>query len=221
MGERPCRPRAASRQGSGDWGLGQNVLDPEPSHPSLYSCSHKKGRRSRDASLSSTSITLLAPRSDLGAAPCSPSPRGLCIQQTQTDSCTHAHAAHTRMLHTHTCCTRMLHTHACCTHTHAPGLLAKALEGRAAVLAMKSRPVLCCPAGSLRPLEVMKTAKVTVVPRGLIRGMPDQIIGNLRVGWPQRTFLISELQSPRPLLLELEGYLSSLQTDQPLGLYFR
>ena len=86
---------------------------------------------------------------------------------------------------------------------------------------MKSRPVLCCPAGSLRPLEVMKTAKVTVVPRGLIRGMPDQIIGNLRVGWPQRTFLISELQSPRPLLLELEGYLSSLKTDQPLGLYFR
>ena len=123
MGERPCRPRAASRQGSGDWGLGQNMLDPEPSHPSLYSCSHKKGRRS---SLSSTSITLLAPRSDLGAAPCSPSPRGLCIQQTQTDSCTHKHAAYTRMLHTHACCThkhaaytRMLHTHACCTHTHA------------------------------------------------------------------------------------------------------
>ena len=111
---------------------------------------------------------------------------------------------------------RQLHT-----HTHAPGLLAEALEGRAAVLAVKSRPVLCCPAGSLRPLEVMKTAKVTVVPRGLIRDMPDQIIGNLRVGWPQRTFLISEPQSPRPLLLELEGYLSSLQTDQPLGLYFR
>ena len=51
MGERPCRPRAASRQGSGEWGLCQNVVDPEPSHLSLYSCSraHKKGRCSRNA----------------------------------------------------------------------------------------------------------------------------------------------------------------------------
>lgn len=90
MGERPCRPRAASRQGSGEWGLCQNVVDPEPSHLSLYSCSraHKKGRRSRNAGVL-TSITLLAPRSDLGAAPCSRSPRGRGIQQTQTDAYTH------------------------------------------------------------------------------------------------------------------------------------
>lgn len=107
---------------------------------------------------------------------------------------------------------RQLHT-----HTHAPGRLGR----QSCCLGSEVPP---CPVLSCRVLEAFgghEDCEGHGRSPGADRDMPDQIIGNLRVGWPQRTFLISEPQSPRPLLLELEGYLSSLQTDQPLGLYFR